>query len=120
MKITSLSGSAGSRGEPRKTSMTGNRHASDDSAGLPARFRYLVQRLSTSGSTFSTMRADMPPPPPPFDPIDGRDQPLSRAKTRTPFAGMVIQAELGRPWRGGPSAEIPPPLPAAIGLNQLS
>ena len=51
----------------------------------------------------------------------GRNQsPASRAKTTTPFAGITIEADVGRPCIGGPEAEIAPRLPATIGLTKLS
>ena len=43
-----------------------------------------------------------------------------RAKTSTALAGITIAAEAGSPCRGGPSASIWPPLPAAWGLTKLS
>ena len=43
-----------------------------------------------------------------------------RAKTTNPLAGIVIAAEAGRSWSGGPSADTPVPLPATIGFTQLS
>lgn len=47
-----------------------------------------------------------------------RDQ--LRANTTNPFAGITTLAEAWNPCRGGPDASIPPPLPATIGLTQLS
>ena len=44
----------------------------------------------------------------------------SRAKTTKPLAGITMVAEQGRPCVGGPSAFTPDPLPATIGLTQLS
>ena len=46
--------------------------------------------------------------------------PLSRENTTMPLAGMTMLAELGKPCRAGPFAVMLPPLPAAIGLTQLS
>jgi len=43
-----------------------------------------------------------------------------RANTTNPFAGITTLAEARNPCRGGPDAPIPPPLPATIGLTQLS
>jgi hypothetical protein len=42
------------------------------------------------------------------------------AKTTKPFAGMTMLAEAGRPCMGESDATVPPPLPATIGLTQLS
>jgi S-adenosylmethionine:tRNA ribosyltransferase-isomerase len=44
----------------------------------------------------------------------------SRANTSSPFAGITIDADAGNPCAGPPSANTCPPLPAAIGLTQLS
>ena len=43
-----------------------------------------------------------------------------RANTTNPFAGMTIFAEAWNPCSGAPDALIAPPLPATVGLTQLS
>ena len=45
---------------------------------------------------------------------------LYRANTKSPFAGMTISADVGKPCIGSPPANTPPPLPATIGFTQLS
>src|SRR6516164_155389 len=76
------------------------------------RMRYrLLTKLAQSAFSFPLQRHTHP--------SRTEDTQLS-AKTTTPFAGMTMLAEAGKPCIGTPEATMPPPFPATIGLTQLS